>query len=64
MASKKAEALWDRTNEAAREIISGEIDQRDANMKRLQALRLARAAEIAATPPEQPATKRTRKKKA
>ena len=71
MASKKAEALfkvtesqtpWDRTNDAAREIISGEIDQRAANMKRLQALRLARAAETAETPPEKPATKRPRKK--
>jgi hypothetical protein len=73
MASKKAEALfkvtasqtpWDRTNDAAREIISGETDQRAVNMKRLQALRLARDAEVAAAPPEQPATKRPRRKKA
>ncbi|MFD2815635.1 hypothetical protein ACFSYD_16770 [Paracoccus aerius] len=57
MASKKAEALfkvtasqalWDRTNNAAREIISSEISQRDANSKRLRTLRLARDAEAAA----------------
>lgn len=73
MASKKAEALfkvtesqtpWDRTNDAAREIISGEIDQRAATMKRLQSLRLARDAQMAATPPERPATTRPRRKKA
>lgn len=73
MASKKAEALfkvtasqalWDRTNDAAREIILSEISQRDANSKRLRTLRLARDAEAAAAPREQPAAKRPRKKKA
>jgi hypothetical protein len=53
----------DRTTEAARQIISDETDQRDANMKRLRALRMARDAEQESLP-EVSVTKKPRKKKA
>lgn len=53
----------DRTTEAARQIISDETHLRDANVKRLKELRLARDADQVAAIPEPKTAKAIRKKK-
>lgn len=58
------QTLIERSTQAARQIISAETSRRDANIQRLRTLRLAKEAQQVSAPVEQPASKKTRKKKA